>query len=79
MHKYILILQLFLDYMAETYSKFMHGEDVFEDEDEAFLTKLSKHSSSQSFKLECNSKTLFWCENKKMRTRVFPHRATLQR
>ncbi|XP_043967122.1 kinetochore protein NDC80 homolog [Gambusia affinis] len=34
--------KLFLDYMAETYSKFMHGEDVFEDEDEAFLTRLKR-------------------------------------
>ncbi|XP_007548104.1 kinetochore protein NDC80 homolog isoform X1 [Poecilia latipinna] len=34
--------KLFLDYMAETYSKFMHGEDVFEEEDEAFLTKLKR-------------------------------------
>ncbi|MEQ2250642.1 hypothetical protein ILYODFUR_003037 [Ilyodon furcidens] len=34
--------KLFLDYMADTYSKFMHGEDVFEDEDEAFFTKLKR-------------------------------------
>ncbi|KAM4745073.1 kinetochore protein NDC80 homolog isoform 1-T1 [Anableps anableps] len=34
--------KLFLDYMAETYSKFMRGEDVFEDEDEALLTKLKR-------------------------------------
>ena len=36
-------VQLFLDYTAATYSKFMQGDDTFEDEDEAFLTKLSKH------------------------------------
>lgn len=34
--------KLFLDYTAETYSKFMHGEDVFEEEDEAFITKLKR-------------------------------------
>ncbi|KAM6930905.1 kinetochore protein NDC80 homolog [Xenentodon cancila] len=34
--------KLFLDYTAETYSKFMQGEDSFEDEDEAFITKLKK-------------------------------------
>lgn len=36
-------VQLFLDYTAETYSKFMQGEDSFEDEDELFLSKLSEH------------------------------------
>ncbi|XP_069555455.1 kinetochore protein NDC80 homolog [Brachyistius frenatus] len=34
--------KLFLDYIAATYSKFMQGDDTFEDEDEAFLTKLKK-------------------------------------
>lgn len=34
--------KLFLDYTAETYSKFMQGDDTFEDEDEAFLSKLKK-------------------------------------
>ncbi|XP_029366978.1 kinetochore protein NDC80 homolog isoform X1 [Echeneis naucrates] len=34
--------KLFLDYTVETYSKFMQGDDTFEDEDEAFLTKLKK-------------------------------------
>ncbi|KAM4577400.1 kinetochore protein NDC80 homolog [Odontesthes bonariensis] len=34
--------KLFLDYTAETYSKFMQGNDTFEDEDEAFLNKLKK-------------------------------------
>ncbi|XP_072243926.1 kinetochore protein NDC80 homolog [Leuresthes tenuis] len=34
--------KLFLEYTAETYSKFMQGDDTFEDEDEAFLTKLKK-------------------------------------
>lgn len=34
--------KLFLDYTAETYSKFMQGDDTFEDEDEVFLTKLKK-------------------------------------
>ncbi|KAM3610206.1 uncharacterized protein V6R79_000677 [Siganus canaliculatus] len=34
--------KLFLDYTAETYSKFMQGEDMFEHEDETFLTKLKK-------------------------------------
>ncbi|MEQ2170510.1 hypothetical protein GOODEAATRI_000885 [Goodea atripinnis] len=46
--------KLFLDYMADTYSKFMHGEDVFEDEDEAFFTKLSKQSNSQNAQLGVN-------------------------
>ncbi len=36
-------VQLFLDYTAETYCKFMQGDDTFEHEDEAFITKLSKH------------------------------------
>lgn len=34
--------QLFVDYTAETYSKFMQGDDTFEDEDETFLIKLSE-------------------------------------
>ncbi|XP_060894852.1 kinetochore protein NDC80 homolog isoform X2 [Labrus mixtus] len=34
--------KLFLDYTAETYSKFMHGDDTFQDEDETFLNKLKK-------------------------------------
>lgn len=52
-----LLLQLFLDYTAETYSKFMQGDDTFEDEDESFLTKLSKHSISLwSF----NSYVILW-------------------
>uniref|UniRef100_A0A3Q1GU30 Kinetochore protein NDC80 n=1 Tax=Acanthochromis polyacanthus TaxID=80966 RepID=A0A3Q1GU30_9TELE len=33
--------KLFLDHTAETYSKFMQGQDTFEEEDEAFLTKLN--------------------------------------
>lgn len=37
-------LQLFLDYTAETYAKFMQGNDTFEDDDDAFLTKLSECS-----------------------------------
>ncbi|XP_012737790.1 kinetochore protein NDC80 homolog [Fundulus heteroclitus] len=32
--------KFFHDYTAEAYSKFMQGEDIFEEEDEAFLTKL---------------------------------------
>uniref|UniRef100_A0A668AZK5 Kinetochore protein NDC80 n=1 Tax=Myripristis murdjan TaxID=586833 RepID=A0A668AZK5_9TELE len=32
--------KLFLDYTAETYSKFMQGADTFEDEDEAYLDRL---------------------------------------
>ncbi|KAG7223441.1 hypothetical protein INR49_015544 [Caranx melampygus] len=35
-------VKLFLDYTAETYAKFMQGNDTFEDDDEAFLTKLKK-------------------------------------
>ncbi|KAM9857933.1 kinetochore protein NDC80 homolog [Aulostomus maculatus] len=34
--------KLFLDYTAETYSKFMQGDDTYEVEDEAFLSKLKK-------------------------------------
>lgn len=34
--------KLFMDYTAETYSKFMQGADTFEAEDEAYLTKLKK-------------------------------------
>ncbi|XP_038558626.1 kinetochore protein NDC80 homolog [Micropterus salmoides] len=34
--------KLFLDFTAETYSKFMQGDDTFDDEDEAFLNKLRK-------------------------------------
>lgn len=34
--------KLFLDYTVETYSKFMQGDDTFEEEDEAFLTRLKK-------------------------------------
>ncbi|XP_029998550.1 kinetochore protein NDC80 homolog [Sphaeramia orbicularis] len=34
--------KLFHDYTVETYSKFMQGDDTFEDEDEAFLIKLKK-------------------------------------
>ncbi|KAM9352279.1 kinetochore protein NDC80 homolog [Symphorus nematophorus] len=34
--------KLFLDYTAETYAKFMQGDDTFEDEDERFLTKLKR-------------------------------------
>ncbi|XP_074526599.1 kinetochore protein NDC80 homolog isoform X2 [Halichoeres trimaculatus] len=34
--------KLFLDYTAETYSKFMQGDDTFEDEDETFFNKLKK-------------------------------------
>lgn len=41
-------MQLFLDYTAETYSKFMQGDDTYEDEDEMFLTKLSKYSISET-------------------------------
>lgn len=46
---FIVLVQLFLDFTAETYSKFMQGEDTFEDEDEAFLTKLSKHNNSMNW------------------------------
>lgn len=42
----MVLVQLFLDYTAETYSKFMQGDDTFEEEDDSFLTKLSKHSIS---------------------------------
>lgn len=34
--------RLFFDYTAETYSKFIQGDDVFEEEDEAFVNKLKK-------------------------------------
>ncbi|XP_041643741.1 kinetochore protein NDC80 homolog isoform X2 [Cheilinus undulatus] len=34
--------KLFLDYTAETYSKFMQGDDIFHEEDQAFLNKLKK-------------------------------------
>ncbi|XP_045891473.1 kinetochore protein NDC80 homolog [Micropterus dolomieu] len=34
--------KLFLDFTAETYGKFMQGDDTFDDEDEAFLNKLRK-------------------------------------
>uniref|UniRef100_A0A8C7XSE5 Kinetochore protein NDC80 n=1 Tax=Oryzias sinensis TaxID=183150 RepID=A0A8C7XSE5_9TELE len=34
--------RLFLDYTSETYAKFMQFEDSFDDEDDAFLTKLKK-------------------------------------
>ncbi|XP_061784319.1 kinetochore protein NDC80 homolog [Nerophis lumbriciformis] len=34
--------KLFLDYTADTYSKFLQGADTFEDDDETFLTKLKK-------------------------------------
>uniref|UniRef100_A0A8C6WJZ6 Kinetochore protein NDC80 n=1 Tax=Neogobius melanostomus TaxID=47308 RepID=A0A8C6WJZ6_9GOBI len=34
--------RLLFDYTAETYSKFIQGEDAFEDEDEAFINKLKK-------------------------------------
>ncbi|KAM8759560.1 kinetochore protein NDC80 homolog isoform 2-T2 [Acanthopagrus schlegelii] len=34
--------KLFVDYTAETYSKFMQGDDTFEDEDETFLIKLKR-------------------------------------
>ncbi|XP_061088120.1 kinetochore protein NDC80 homolog isoform X1 [Conger conger] len=34
--------KLFLDYTAETYYRFMHGADTFEDEDHEYLTKLKK-------------------------------------
>ncbi|KAM7017660.1 kinetochore protein NDC80 homolog [Tautogolabrus adspersus] len=34
--------KLFMDYTAETYSKFMQGDDTFQDEDETFLNKLKK-------------------------------------
>lgn len=42
-------VQLFLDYTAETYSKFMQGEDTFEDEDELFLSKLSEYLCQYDF------------------------------
>lgn len=35
--------QLLQDYTAETYAKFMQGADTFEDEDEMYLAKISKH------------------------------------
>ncbi|KAM9391925.1 kinetochore protein NDC80 homolog [Pholidichthys leucotaenia] len=34
--------KLFLDYTAETYSKYMEGEDTFKDEDEALFNRLKK-------------------------------------
>ncbi|XP_029960827.1 kinetochore protein NDC80 homolog [Salarias fasciatus] len=34
--------KLFCDYTAETYSKFMQGDDTFEDDDETFLNRLKK-------------------------------------
>uniref|UniRef100_A0A3B4AGW3 Kinetochore protein NDC80 n=1 Tax=Periophthalmus magnuspinnatus TaxID=409849 RepID=A0A3B4AGW3_9GOBI len=34
--------KLFFDYTAETYSKFIQGQDTFEDEDEVFIQKLQK-------------------------------------
>ncbi|XP_078106964.1 kinetochore protein NDC80 homolog [Sander vitreus] len=34
--------KLVLDYTAETYSKFMQGEDIFDDMDELFFNKLKK-------------------------------------
>lgn len=50
-------VQLFVDYTAETYSKFMQGDDTFEDEDETFLIKLSKQDvplwSESFFMLVC--------------------------
>lgn len=42
-------VQLFLDYTAETYSKFMQCEDTFEEEDEVFLSKLSEHWHQYDF------------------------------
>lgn len=55
--------QLFLDYTAETYSKFIQGEDAYEDEDDAFFTTLSKHyistSLAQLFVLMLNG-VLWW-------------------
>lgn len=44
-------VQLFLDYTAETYSKFMQCEDTFEDEDELFLSKLSEHWHQYDFSI----------------------------
>lgn len=37
-------VQLFFDYTADAYAKFMQGNDTFEEDDEAFITKLSKQS-----------------------------------
>ncbi|XP_073322667.1 kinetochore protein NDC80 homolog isoform X2 [Pagrus major] len=34
--------KLFVDYTAETYCKFMQGDDTFEEEDETFLVKLKR-------------------------------------
>lgn len=34
--------KLFFDYTAETYAKFIQGEDTFEEDDEAFVNKLKK-------------------------------------
>lgn len=42
-------VQLFLDYTAETYSKFMQCEDTFEEEDEVFLSKLSERWNQYDF------------------------------
>lgn len=42
-------VQLFLDYTAETYSKFMQCEDTFDEEDEVFLSKLSEHWHQYDF------------------------------
>lgn len=52
-------VQLFLDYTAETYSKFMKGEDTFEDEDEVFLSKLSEHWHEYDFNNNQIKKFLF--------------------
>lgn len=36
-------MQLFHDYTAKCYYKFMHGNDSYEEEDETFAAKLSKY------------------------------------
>ena len=40
------VSQLFHEYTAETYQKFIQGTDTFEDEDETFVNKLSECSST---------------------------------
>lgn len=42
-HHKPLHLQVYLEYTADAYCKFMQGADTFEEEDEAFLNKLSEH------------------------------------
>ncbi|XP_013876239.1 kinetochore protein NDC80 homolog [Austrofundulus limnaeus] len=52
--------KLFLDYTADSYAKFMQGQDTFEEENEEFLTKLKKH-----YKVD---ETLLLSEEEKLKT-----------